>query len=99
MAPTIRCEYADSSIRQICHDMLAKLRDEAQQARREIVRYRASSTRQPIDLFDVYVDLRSLLEDIQILAIEDEFNGNRNHDALAEGYNSFIKLTGAWFNR
>ncbi len=97
VAPTIRCEYADSSIRQICHDMLTKLRDEAQQARREIVRYRASSSRQPINLFDIYVDLRSLLEDIQILAIEDEFNGNRNHDALAEGYNSFTKLTGVWF--
>jgi hypothetical protein len=31
------------------------------------------------------------------VTMEVEFNGNRNHEALAEGYNSFIKLTGVWF--
>jgi exonuclease VII large subunit len=97
VAPAIRCEHADNTIRQTCHDMLTKLRDEVQQAQREIARYRTSSALQPIALFDIYVDLHSLLEDIEILAVEDEFNGNRNHEALAEGYNSFIKLTGVWF--
>lgn len=97
VAPAIRCEYADDSIRQPCHDMLTKLRDEAQRTQREIVRYRASSARQPVDLFDIYVDLQCLLKDIESLALEDEFNGNRNHEALAKGYNSFIKLTDVWF--
>jgi len=96
VAPAIRCD-ADNSIRQPCHDMLTKLREEAQKAQREIARYRASSARQPVDLFDIYVDLQSLLEDIQIFGVEDEFNGNRNREALAEGYNSFIKLTDVWF--
>jgi hypothetical protein len=56
-----------------------------------------SSARHPVDLFNAYVDLQSLLKDIEILAIEDEFNGNHNHDAIAEGYNSFVKLTDVWF--
>src|SRR5712692_8771181 len=65
VAPAIRCEYADNSIRQPCHDMRTKLRDEAQRAQREIARYRAFSARQPVDLFDIYVDLQSLLKDIE----------------------------------
>ena len=96
VAPAIRCD-ADNSIRETCHDMLTKLREEAQKAQREIARYRASSARQPVDMFDIYVDLRSLREDILILCVEDEFNGNRNREALAEGYNGFVKLTDVWF--
>jgi hypothetical protein len=56
-----------------------------------------SSARPPVKLFKTYVDLQYLLKDIQILSIEDEYTGNGNRQALAEAYNSFIKLTGAWF--
>ena len=93
----IRCDHADHDFGQTCHDMLTKLRDESRQAKQDIVLYQTSSARHPVDLFNAYVDLQSLLKDIEILAIEDEFNGNHNHDALAEGYNSFVKLTDVWF--
>src|ERR1700758_3990883 len=94
---SMRCAHADHDFGQTCHDMLAKLRDESRQAKQDIVLYQTSSARHPVDLFNVYVDLQSLVKDIEILAIEDEFNGNHNHDALAEGYNSFVKLTDVWF--
>ena len=32
-----------------------------------------------------------------MLSFEDEYNGDGNHNALAESYNSFIKLTDVWF--
>jgi hypothetical protein len=95
--PAIRCDHADDDFGQTCHDMLTKLRDESRQAKQDIVLYQRSSARHPVDLFNIYVELQSLLKDIEILAIEDEFNGNHNHDALAEGYNSFVKLTDVWF--
>ena len=41
--------------------------------------------------------LQDLLKDIEIFSIEDEHNRDHNHQALAESYNSFIKLTGVWF--
>jgi hypothetical protein len=77
--------------------MLTKLRDEAQQAKRDIAQYRTSGDRQPGDLFDIYVELQSLLKDIQLFAVEDEFSGNRNREAVADGYTSFVKLTDVWF--
>ena len=77
--------------------MLTKMRDESQRAKQDIVLHQTANTRQPADLFDIYVELQSLLKDIDTLAIEDEFNGNRNRDALAEADNAFVKLTGVWF--
>ena len=97
VAPAIRCDYADKDVRQTCNDMLTKVRDEAQQAKHLIAAYRTSGNRQPTALFDIYVDLQSLLQNISVLGIEDEFWGNRNREPLAAGYNSFIKLTAVWF--
>jgi hypothetical protein len=97
VAPTIRCDYADGGVRKSCDDMLTKTRDDAQQAMQRIAMYRAAGTRQPADLFDIYVDSQSVLQDITILGLLDECWGNRNREALAQGYNSFIKLTGVWF--
>ena len=50
----------------------------------------------PADLFDTYVHLQDLLKD-EIFSIEDEHNRDHNHQALAESYNSFVKLTRVWF--
>ena len=97
VAPAIRCDNTDDRILQACRDMLTKLRDEAQQAKRDIARYRTSSERQPGDLFDIYVELQAVLKDIQLLGVEDEFSGNRNREPVAQGYNSFVKLTDVWF--
>jgi hypothetical protein len=95
--PAIRCNHADQGFGQTCHDMLTKLRDESRQAEQDIALYQKSSARHPVDLFNIYVDLQSLLKDIGIFAVEDEFNGSRNRNALAQGYNSFFKLTDVWF--
>lgn len=81
----------------VVFSMVCELAAQEQQAKQAVAVYRTSSTRQPADLFDIYIDLRSLLEDITILSVEDEFNGNRNRAALTAGYDSFIKLTGVWF--
>ncbi|HKD78861.1 MAG TPA: hypothetical protein VKH81_04160 [Candidatus Angelobacter sp.] len=98
LAPGIRCDQGAKEFRQTCHDMVAKLKDEAQQAQRDIAQYRASDAGQPADLFDIYDQLQFLLKDIEILSIEDEYNGDGNHHALAESYNGFVKLTGVWFS-
>ena len=91
LAPTLRCYRADKESRQLCDGMITTLKDEAQQAAQNIARYLTSRT--PGDLFDTYVHLQFLLKEIEIFSIEDEYNGDHNHKALAEGYNSFVKLT------
>ena len=97
IAPSIRCDYYDGDMRQNCRDFLQKIQDESKQARKDIARYQSSRSSQAAVLFDAYVDLRSVLEDITILAIEDQSNGNHNREPLATAYNSFVKLTGVWF--
>ena len=97
VVPALRCDQNGKEARQICHDMRGKLSDEARLAKQDIARYQTSIDRPPVELFRAYVDLEQLLNDIQIVSIEDEYTGNGNRQALAEGYNSFIKLTGAWF--
>lgn len=97
IAPAIRCDYTDKHVRQACNDMLTRVRDEAQQAKYRIAEYRTSGNRQPTDLFDTYVDLQRLLQDITVFNIEGEFWGNRNREPLAAGYNDFVKLTEVWF--
>ena len=97
IAPSIRCDYYEGDMRQNCVDILQKVQDESEQAKKDIARYQTSRGSQPAVLFDAYVDCRSVLEDITIFAIEDQFSGNRNREPLAAAYNSFIKLTGVWF--
>lgn len=98
LVPAIRCDQGVKEFRQTCHGMVAKLKDEAQHCQGDIARYRASDARQPADLFDIYDQSQFLLKDIQILSIEDEYNGRGNSNVLAESYNGFVKLTGVWFS-
>ena len=71
--------------------MRVTLSDDAQTVKKDIARYRASRT--PADLFDIYAHLQFFLESIDIFSVEDEYNGDHNHLALAKTYNSFVKLT------
>ena len=96
LAPEIRCEYV-KNVRQTCHDMLIKTREDAERAKDAIARYQTYGARQPVDLFDAYLAARTVLEDIQTLALVDEYNGKINQVILAKSYNSFIKITDAWF--
>ena len=84
----------------VCHDMREKLRDEANAALKKIDRYRAlpAAQRKPAEFYDIYDLLSFMLHDIEIFMIEDEYTGQANKSPLAESYNSFIKLTGVWFN-
>ena len=97
VAPAIRCDQADKKYRETCHDMSVKLSEEAQVAKKDVGRYRTSNAHQPVDLFSIYVELESLLNDIERFSVEEEYNEDRNHEVLATAYNSFVKLTGAWF--
>lgn len=97
LSPALRCDPADTEFRPTCHGMVTKLQDEAQEARQDIDLYRRSPNPAAADLFDIYVHLQFLLKDIEIFSVADEYNGDGNHQALAEGYNSFVKLTEGWF--
>ena len=74
--------------------MRVTLTDEAQRAKQDTVVYRTS--RQPVDLFNNYVDLQFLLKSIELFSLSEQYNGDRNHQALATAYNSFVKLTEVW---
>jgi hypothetical protein len=80
LLPAIRCDQGAKDYRETCHDMRTKLKDEAQKVQQDIALYRTS--RQPVDLFDDYVDLQFLWKDIQIFGIADECNGDRNREPL-----------------
>jgi hypothetical protein len=95
IVPAITCDHAGKDYRETCHDMSTKLNDEAHKVQQDIAVYRTS--RQPVDLFNDYADLQYLWHDIQIFGIEDEYNGDRNHQPLAKAWNTFIKLTDGWF--
>lgn len=97
VAPGIHCNYYRADVRQSCKDILAKISDDAENARRAIVQYRTSVSRQAVVLFDAYVDLTDLLHGIETLSIIDDLNGAPNRNSIATGYNSFVKLTDAWF--
>lgn len=96
LAPAIRCDSLKNA-RQSCRALLIKITDDAEQAKQAISRYQTYGGRQPVDLFDTYIILRTVLEDIEILALVDEFNGHGNREPISAAYNSFIKITGAWF--
>jgi hypothetical protein len=95
VAPAIRCDQADKNYRESYRSMLMKLRDEGQRAEQDIALYRRSG--QPVDLFNNYVDLQFLLKNIELFNLSEQYNGDRNHQALATAYNSFVKLTEGWF--
>ena len=94
--PAMRCDQENADVRAACRSFVGNLGERAGGARKEIAAYRRQP--QPAKLFDVYTQLRDILEEIEIFMTQDQFNGDVNKQALAQSYNSFIKLTGVWFS-
>ncbi len=97
LLPSIRCEYADQTGSEDCRSMVLNLEDDAKQTSADIAAYRSEKDSKPETLFDIYVSSESILQRIQILSIVDEYNGHVYRVPLADAYNHFVKLTGAWF--
>ncbi len=97
LVPAIGCQYADRTVSENCQSFVLNLKDEANEASSDIAKYRSERSPKPEELFDIYVRSEWILNQIGTLLEIDEFNGHRYQKPLADAYNHFIKLTGAWF--
>jgi len=69
---------------------------DVQDAKKNIARYRALATPQPVDLFDIYEIFQKIMGAISELGYVDDLYGESNRVLFAEAYNSFVKIT-LWF--
>jgi hypothetical protein len=97
LAPSIRCEHAnEKTLRDSCKIVLEMLGRDVQDAKKDIACYRALTTPQPVDLFDIYEIFQKIMGGISELGYVGDVYGESNNALFAEAYNSFVKIT-RWF--
>jgi hypothetical protein len=95
--PKINCAYRDGRMAESCRTTVSHLGEVARDLKGQIGKYRSSADPSRSELFDIYYRAESLLKEIELLMSQDNVQGALNRAALAEAYNSFIKLTDVWF--